>query len=87
MHFQSTALFLVEPARSITSQSPTLLLVKSTKNLKFETVLNQAVMISVESLPIALTIVIIAAAVIALQVAKQFLIFHRLICHLNHRMN
>ena len=43
------------------------------KNLKFETVLNQAVMISVESLPIALTIVIIAAAVIALQVSKQFL--------------
>ena len=42
-------------------------------NLKFSAVINQAVMISVESLPIALTIVIISAAVIALQVSKQFL--------------
>lgn len=42
-------------------------------NLKFSSVINQIVMICVDSLPIALTIVIISAAVIALQVSKQFL--------------
>lgn len=42
-------------------------------NLKWKNVITQASIISVESLPIALTIVIISAAVIALQVSKQFL--------------
>ena len=41
---------------------------------KFSTILTQAAMISYDSLSIALTIVFIAAAVIALQVSKQFLL-------------
>lgn len=42
-------------------------------NLKWNAVVNQAALTCFESLPIALTIVIISAAVIALQVSKQFL--------------
>lgn len=42
-------------------------------NAKISTVLNQAAMISYDSLPISLSIVFIAAVVIALQVSKQFL--------------
>lgn len=42
-------------------------------NVKLKTVLSQAAMISYDSLPIALSIVFIAAVVIALQVSKQFL--------------
>ena len=41
--------------------------------MRFESVINQAVSISYDSLPISLIIVFIAAAVIAVQVAKQFL--------------
>ncbi len=43
------------------------------KNVKFSVVISRAAMISYDSLPIALTIVFIAAVVIALQVSKQFL--------------
>ena len=43
------------------------------KNVKFSSVLSRAAMISYDSLPIALSIVFIAAVVIALQVSKQFL--------------
>lgn len=43
------------------------------KNTKFSDVISKAAMISYDSLPIALTIVFIAAVVIALQVSKQFL--------------
>lgn len=42
-------------------------------NVKISSVLSRAAMISYDSLPIALSIVFIAAAVIALQVSKQFL--------------
>lgn len=42
-------------------------------NVKFSSVISNATMISYDSLPIALTIVFIAAVVIALQVSKQFL--------------
>ncbi len=42
-------------------------------NAKFSSVLSQAAMISYDSLPISLSIVFIAAVVIALQVSKQFL--------------
>ena len=42
-------------------------------NVKFSSVLSRAAMISYDSLPIALSIVFIAAVVIALQVSKQFL--------------
>ena len=42
-------------------------------NVKWSSVLSRAVMISYDSLPIALSIVFIAAVVIALQVSKQFL--------------
>lgn len=42
-------------------------------NVKWKTVMSQAAMISYDSLPIALSIVFIAAVVIALQVSKQFL--------------
>ena len=42
-------------------------------NLRWSSVVNQASLVCFESLPIALTIVIISAAVIALQVSKQFL--------------
>ncbi len=42
-------------------------------NVKWGSVLSRAVMISYDSLPIALSIVFIAAVVIALQVSKQFL--------------
>lgn len=51
-------------------------LIKSIKYLcqvRFSSVLSQAVTISYDSLPISLTIVFIAAAVIAVQVSKQFL--------------
>lgn len=41
--------------------------------MRFESVINQAVAIGYESLPISLIIAFIAAAVIAIQVAKQFL--------------
>lgn len=44
------------------------------KNVKFGSVITRAAMISYDSLPIALTIVFIAAVVIALQVSKQFLL-------------
>lgn len=43
------------------------------KNVKFSSVISRAAMISYDSLPIALTIVFIAAVVISLQVSKQFL--------------
>ncbi|MCD7780962.1 MAG: ABC transporter permease [Candidatus Gastranaerophilales bacterium] len=43
------------------------------KNVKFNTVMSQAAMISYDSLPIALSIVFIAAVVIAMQVSAQFL--------------
>ncbi len=43
------------------------------RNVKFSSVLSRAAMISYDSLPIALSIVFIAAVVIALQVSKQFL--------------
>ncbi len=43
-------------------------------NVKFSSVLSRAAMISYDSLPIALSIVFIAAVVIALQVSKQFLL-------------
>ncbi len=42
-------------------------------NLKKDSVLSRAAMISYDSLPIALSIVFIAAAVIAIQISKQFL--------------
>lgn len=42
-------------------------------NVKISSILARAAMISYDSLPIALSIVFIAAAVIALQVSKQFL--------------
>ncbi len=42
-------------------------------NVKWKNVMSQAAMISYDSLPIALSIVFIAAVVIALQVSKQFL--------------
>lgn len=42
-------------------------------NVKFKTIMTQAALISYDSLPIALSIVFIAAVVIALQVSKQFL--------------
>lgn len=42
-------------------------------NVKFSSVVSRAAMISYDSLPIALSIVFIAAVVIALQVSKQFL--------------
>ena len=42
-------------------------------NAKIKTIISQAAMISYDSLPIALSIVFIAAVVIALQVSKQFL--------------
>ena len=42
-------------------------------NVKFSAVLSRAAMIGYDSLPIALSIVFIAAVVIALQVSKQFL--------------
>lgn len=42
-------------------------------NVKWKSVISQAAMISYDSLPIALSIVFIAAVVIALQVSKQFL--------------
>ncbi len=42
-------------------------------NAKFSSVLSQAAMISYDSLPISLSIVFIAAAIISLQVSKQFL--------------
>lgn len=42
-------------------------------NAKFLSVLSQAAMISYDSLPISLSIVFIAAAIISLQVSKQFL--------------
>ncbi len=42
-------------------------------NLKRESVLNRAVMLSYDSLPISLSIVFIATVVIALQISKQFL--------------
>lgn len=44
-----------------------------TGQVRFESVINQAVAISYDSLPISLIIAFIAAAVIAIQVAKQFL--------------
>ncbi len=44
------------------------------KNVRFGSVISRAAMISYDSLPIALTIVFIAAVVIALQVSKQFLL-------------
>lgn len=44
------------------------------KNTKFGSIISKAAMISYDSLPIALTIVFIAAVVIALQVSKQFLL-------------
>ena len=44
-----------------------------TGNVKWKNVMSQATMISYDSLPIALSIVFIAAVVIALQVSKQFL--------------
>ncbi len=43
------------------------------KNVKFNTIMSTAAMISYDSLPIALSIVFIAAVVIAMQVSKQFL--------------
>lgn len=42
-------------------------------NAKWKTIMSQSAMISYDSLPIALSIVFIAAVVIALQVSKQFL--------------
>ncbi len=42
-------------------------------NVKISTIFSQAAMISYDSLPISLSIVFIAAVVIALQVSKQFL--------------
>lgn len=42
-------------------------------NAKLKTVMSQAAMISYDSVPLALSIVFIAAVVIALQVSKQFL--------------
>lgn len=42
-------------------------------NVKFSSIMARATMISYDSLPIALSIVFIAAVVIALQVSKQFL--------------
>lgn len=42
-------------------------------NVKIDSVMSRAAMISYDSLPIALSIVFIAAVVIALQVSKQFL--------------
>ncbi len=42
-------------------------------NVKFSSIFSQAAMISYDSLPISLSIVFIAAVVIALQVSKQFL--------------
>lgn len=42
-------------------------------NVKFSSVISRAAMISYDSLPIAMSIVFIAAVVIALQVSKQFL--------------
>lgn len=44
------------------------------KNTKLKDVISKAAMISYDSLPIALTIVFIAAVVISLQVSKQFLL-------------
>ena len=44
-----------------------------TGQLKFSSVVEQAVSLSFDSLPISLIIVFIAAAVITIQVAKQFL--------------
>ncbi len=44
------------------------------RNTKFSAVISKAAMISYDSLPIALTIVFIAAVVISLQVSKQFLL-------------
>lgn len=44
------------------------------KNVRIKSVLNQAAAISYDSLPISMIISFIAAAVIAIQVAKQFLI-------------
>ena len=43
------------------------------KNVKMSSVMSRAAMISYDSLPIALSIVFIAAVVIALQISKQFL--------------
>ncbi len=43
------------------------------RNVKMSTVMSRAAMISYDSLPIALSIVFIAAVVIALQISKQFL--------------
>ncbi len=43
------------------------------KNVKLNSIISRAAMISYDSLPIALSIVFIAAVVIALQVSKQFL--------------
>lgn len=43
------------------------------RQVKFSTVLNQAAAISYDSLPISLIIAFIAAAVITIQVSKQFL--------------
>src|SRR5574344_3017351 len=43
------------------------------KQVRYTSVISQAAAISYDSLTIALTIVIIAAAVIAIQVSKQFL--------------
>ncbi len=42
-------------------------------NVKWKSILSQAAMISYDSLPLALSIVFIAAVIIALQVSKQFL--------------
>ena len=42
-------------------------------NLKFRTVISQAAAISYDSLPISLVIAFISAAVIAIQVSKEFL--------------
>ena len=46
-----------------------------TGQLKFSSVLEQASSISYDSLPISLIISFIAAAVITIQVAKQFLMY------------
>ncbi|MCD7739915.1 MAG: ABC transporter permease [Candidatus Gastranaerophilales bacterium] len=43
------------------------------KNVKFNTIMSSAAMISYDSLPIAISIVFISAVVIAMQVSKQFL--------------
>lgn len=43
------------------------------RNVRFSSIISRAAMISYDSLPIALTIVFIAAVVIAMQVSKQFL--------------